>query len=99
MQRKIPQRRPVNPLRICEDCGGPTSDRRARRCRACVVRSGRPSREAVGEGKVLRVHPETWRRIQQWAVPLEDTPDSTLRKILDAAEKYDDYRRKSDEGG
>lgn len=36
--------------------------------------------------KVVRVRLETWKRIQAWAVPLEDTADSVMRRILDAAE-------------
>lgn len=72
----------VNPQRTCSDCGKPVSDRRARRCRACFDKRQRPERGAT---KVIRVHMETWRRIQLWAKPLEDTPDSVLRRILDAA--------------
>ena len=35
----------------------------------------------------IRVSDETWKRLQKWAVPLEDTVDSTLAKVLDAAER------------
>jgi hypothetical protein len=35
---------------------------------------------------VVRVSEETWKRLQSWAVPLEDTPDDALRRVLDAAE-------------
>lgn len=36
---------------------------------------------------VIRVSDETWKRLQKWAVPLEDTADSTLAKVLDAVER------------
>lgn len=37
---------------------------------------------------VMRVSDKTWKRLQKWAVPLEDTADSTLAKVLAAAERH-----------
>lgn len=37
---------------------------------------------------VMRVSDKTWKRLQKWAVPLEDTADSTLAKVLTAAERH-----------
>jgi hypothetical protein len=45
---------------------------------------------AVEEGvmamPVVRISEGTWKRLQAWAVPLEDSPDDALRRVLDAAE-------------
>lgn len=35
----------------------------------------------------IRISDETWERLKRWAVPLEDTPDDAVRKVLDAAER------------
>ena len=35
---------------------------------------------------VVRLNEKTWERLKQWAAPLEDNPDSTINKLLDAAE-------------
>jgi len=35
----------------------------------------------------IRVSDESLERLRKWAVPLKDTPDAALRKVLDAAEK------------
>jgi len=35
---------------------------------------------------VMRISEDTWKRLQTWAVPLEDSPDDALRRVLDAAE-------------
>lgn len=35
---------------------------------------------------IIRISDQNWRRMQAWAVPLEDTADSALSKVLDAAE-------------
>ncbi|MDM7939199.1 MAG: hypothetical protein QUS07_02525 [Methanothrix sp.] len=34
----------------------------------------------------VRVSDRNWRRLQHWAIPLEDTVDDALTKVLDAAE-------------
>lgn len=34
---------------------------------------------------VIRISDESYRRLQEWAEPFEDTVDSALRKVLDAA--------------
>lgn len=34
----------------------------------------------------IRISDDTWQRLKNWAVPLEDTPDDAVRKALDAAE-------------
>ena len=36
---------------------------------------------------VIRISDITWERIKKWAIPLEDTPDTVLNKVLDKAEK------------
>lgn len=35
---------------------------------------------------VIRISEDTWKRLQSWAIPLEDSPDDALRRVLDAAE-------------
>lgn len=35
---------------------------------------------------VVRISDKTWERLKIWATPLEDTPDSTIRKLLDEVE-------------
>ena len=37
---------------------------------------------------VIRITDTTMDRLKQWAVPLEDTPDDAIRKVLDAAEQH-----------
>ena len=37
---------------------------------------------------VIRISDATWDRLKGWAVPLEDTPDDALKKILDAADEH-----------
>ena len=37
---------------------------------------------------VIRITDATWERLKKWAIPLEDTPEDAVRKILDAAEKH-----------
>ena len=37
---------------------------------------------------VIRVKPETYERMKSWAVPLEDTPNDAIERILDAAEEH-----------
>ncbi|MCG8546956.1 MAG: hypothetical protein MJE12_22395 [Alphaproteobacteria bacterium] len=34
----------------------------------------------------IQIEDEAWERLKAWAVPLEDTADDVLRRILDAAE-------------
>ena len=45
------------------------------------------NREADHYGKVLRLRDETYERLQAWAEPLGDTVDSTVTRVLDAAEE------------
>ncbi len=40
---------------------------------------------------VVRISDATWERLQAWAVPLEDTPDDAVRKVLDIAEAHRNY--------
>lgn len=35
---------------------------------------------------VMRISEDTWKRLQSWAVPLQDSPDDALLRVLDAAE-------------
>ena len=37
---------------------------------------------------VVRIGDNNWERLKQWAVPLEDTPDDTLGKLLDIADAH-----------
>lgn len=40
---------------------------------------------------VIRITETTWDRLKRWAVPLEDSPDDAVRKVLDAAEEHLKY--------
>lgn len=35
----------------------------------------------------VRITDHTWERLKKWAVPLEDTPNDAIAKVLDIAEK------------
>lgn len=37
---------------------------------------------------VIRITDATWDRLKHWAVPLEDSPEDAVRKVLDAAEEH-----------
>ncbi len=37
---------------------------------------------------VIRIADATWDRLKRWAVPLEDSGDDAVRKVLDAAEEH-----------
>ncbi len=37
---------------------------------------------------VIRITDPTWDRLKRWAVPLEDTPEDAVQKVLDAAEEH-----------
>jgi hypothetical protein len=37
---------------------------------------------------VIRISDENWARLKQWAVPLEDTTDTVLGRVLDAADAH-----------
>lgn len=37
---------------------------------------------------VIRITDVTWDRLKRWAVPLEDSPEDAVRKVLDAAEEH-----------
>jgi hypothetical protein len=37
---------------------------------------------------VIRITDATWDRLKRWAVPLDDTPDDAVRKVLDVAEEH-----------
>lgn len=47
---------------------------------------------------VIRITDATWDRLKQWAIPLEDSPEDALRKVLDAAEKHLKYHQPTIEG-
>ena len=36
----------------------------------------------------IRVRPETYERMKKWAIPLEDTPNDAIERILNAAEEH-----------
>ncbi len=50
--------------------------------------AGREDREADHYGKAVRLKGETFERLRAWAEPLGDTVDSTVTKVLDAAEEH-----------
>ena len=37
---------------------------------------------------VIRIKPETYERMKNWAVPLEDTANDAIERILDMAEEH-----------
>ena len=37
---------------------------------------------------VIRIADATWDRLKRWAIPLEDSPEDALRKVLEAAEEH-----------
>ena len=37
---------------------------------------------------VIRIKDETYERMKAWAIPLEDTPNDAIERILDAAEEH-----------
>jgi hypothetical protein len=37
---------------------------------------------------VIRIADATWERLKQWAIPLEDSPEDAIRKVLEAAEEH-----------
>lgn len=37
---------------------------------------------------VIRITDATWDRLKRWAIPLEDTPEDAVRKVIDAAEEH-----------
>ena len=37
---------------------------------------------------VIRITDATWDRLKRWAVPLEDSPEDAVRKVLEAAEEH-----------
>ncbi len=37
---------------------------------------------------VIRITDATWERLKRWAVPLEDSPEDAVKKVLDAAEEH-----------
>ena len=37
---------------------------------------------------VIRIADATWDRLKRWAIPLEDSAEDAIRKVLDAAEEH-----------
>lgn len=37
---------------------------------------------------VIRITDDSWERLKKWAIPLEDSTEDAVRKVLDAAEEY-----------
>jgi len=37
---------------------------------------------------VIRITDVTWERLKRWAIPLEDSPEDALQKVLHAAEEH-----------
>ncbi|GAH71614.1 unnamed protein product [marine sediment metagenome] len=42
---------------------------------------------------VIRITDATWERLKRWAIPLEDSPEDAVRKVLEAAEEHLKYRQ------
>ena len=40
---------------------------------------------------VIRITEATWDRLKRWAVPLEDSPDDAVQRVLEAAEEHLKY--------
>ena len=36
---------------------------------------------------VIRISDATWERLKRWAIPLEDSPEDAVRKVLDVADE------------
>ena len=47
---------------------------------------------------VIRITDATWDRLKRWAIPLEDSPEDALRKVLEAAEEHLKYRQPTSGG-
>ena len=45
---------------------------------------------------VIRITDSTWDRLKRWAIPLEDTPEDAVRKVLDAAEEHLKFHKTTD---
>ena len=39
----------------------------------------------------IRVKPETYERMKNWAIPLEDTPNDVIEKLLNLAEAHQNH--------
>ena len=46
----------------------------------------------------IRVRPETYERMKSWAIPLEDTPNDVIERLLTLAEAHRDHHTPSPEG-
>ena len=44
----------------------------------------------------IRISDKSWKRLKAWAEPLEDTADSALSKVLDAAERNSRKRQREE---
>jgi len=42
---------------------------------------------------VIRITDATWDRLKRWAIPLEDSPEDAVRKVLDVAEENLKHRQ------
>jgi len=47
---------------------------------------------------VIRITDATWDRLKRWAIPLEDSTEDALRKVLEAAEEHLKCRQTTGEG-
>ena len=47
---------------------------------------------------VIRITDATWDRLKRWAIPLEDSPEDAVRKVLDVAEENLKYRQATGRG-
>ena len=43
---------------------------------------------------VIRISDDTWGRLKRWAVPLEDTPDDVIKRLLDSADRQQGANRR-----
>lgn len=47
---------------------------------------------------VIRITDATWDRLKRWAVPLEDSPEDAVRRVLEAAEEHLKCRQTTGDG-
>ena len=45
----------------------------------------------------IRVRPETYERMKSWAIPLEDTPNDVIERLLTLAEAHRNHTSRPEE--
>ena len=46
----------------------------------------------------IRLKEETYEKLKSWAIPLEDTPNDAIERVLDMAEAHRDCLSKTEPG-